>query len=99
MERFGQMPGEFRIRRFLLRASFGLLLVAPLPISTAAQNHADDLANLSVEDLMNVEVTSVSKKEQKVSRHGRRHLRDHPGGYPALGRKQHSRTYCAWCRA
>ncbi len=67
MERFGQMPGEFRIRRFLLRASFGLLLVAPLPISTAAQNHADDLSNLSVEDLMNVEVTSVSKKEQKVS--------------------------------
>jgi iron complex outermembrane receptor protein len=34
----------------------------------AAQAPPQDLSKLSVEDLMNVEVTSVSKKEQKLSR-------------------------------
>src|SRR5450432_2628774 len=36
--------------------------------SAWAQEPAQDLTKLSVEDLMNVEVTSVSKKEQKLSR-------------------------------
>jgi iron complex outermembrane recepter protein len=41
------------------------------PPSDAAQNNEGtqkDLAKVSIEDLMNMEVTSVSKKEQKVSR-------------------------------
>jgi iron complex outermembrane recepter protein len=44
-----------------------LLLAASLAIPARAQNPPEDLSKLSVEDLMNVEVTSVSKKEQKVS--------------------------------
>jgi iron complex outermembrane receptor protein len=44
-----------------------LLIALSLAISTHAQNPPEDLSKLSVEDLMNVEVTSVSKKEQKVS--------------------------------
>ncbi len=34
----------------------------------AALCHAQDLANASLEELMDIQVTSVSKKEQKLSR-------------------------------
>jgi len=36
--------------------------------AAVAQEHPKDLAQMSLEDLMNMEVTSVSKKEQKVSK-------------------------------
>lgn len=44
------------------------LLVLASAIPTWAQEKPTDLTNQSLEDLMNVEVTSVSKKEQKLSR-------------------------------
>jgi iron complex outermembrane receptor protein len=43
-------------------------IVLSLAFATPAQELPPDLSKLSVEDLMNVEVTSVSKKEQKLSR-------------------------------
>lgn len=54
-------------RQILKRGTVTLLLALSLAISAPAQNPPQDLSKLSVEDLMNVEVTSVSKKEQKVS--------------------------------
>jgi len=48
----------------LLALSF--LLIAARP--ACAQQHAVDLASQSLEDLMNIEVVSVSKTEQKISR-------------------------------
>jgi iron complex outermembrane recepter protein len=50
-----------------MRACVALLAALSLDISARAQNPPEDLAKMSVEDLMNVEVTSVSKKEQKAS--------------------------------
>src|SRR4029077_379568 len=46
-----------------------LALVAALLLATSAwpQENPKDLAEKSIEDLMNMEVTSVSKKEQKLS--------------------------------
>src|SRR6202034_561741 len=38
--------------------------------SLAQQPNASDLSQISLEDLMNIQVTSVSKKEQKLSRTG-----------------------------
>lgn len=54
-------------RQILKRGCVVLLIALSLSISARAQNPPEDLSKLSVEDLMNVEVTSVSKKEQKVS--------------------------------
>jgi iron complex outermembrane receptor protein len=39
-----------------------------LTIPACSQEKPDDLANKSLEDLMTIEVTSVSKREQKISR-------------------------------
>jgi iron complex outermembrane receptor protein len=46
-----------------------LSLLAAVLLTTVAwpQSKPEDLAGLSIEDLMNVEVTSVSKREQKMS--------------------------------
>jgi iron complex outermembrane receptor protein len=55
------------MRRILKRAGVALLVALSLGISGWAQNPPEDLSKLSVEDLMDVEVTSVSKKGQKVS--------------------------------
>ena len=57
----------FAWRGILTRACVALLVALSLTISARAQNPPEDLSKLSVEDLMNVEVTSVSKKEQKAS--------------------------------
>ncbi len=43
------------------------ILASTFPLSALAQQKTTDLTNESLEDLMNVEVTSVSKKEQKLS--------------------------------
>jgi iron complex outermembrane recepter protein len=59
---------EIGVRRIFRRACMALPLLASLAGSTTAQNQSSDLSNMSVEDLMDVEVTSVSKKEQKISR-------------------------------
>jgi hypothetical protein len=58
---------EFATRRILERGCVALLVALSLGISARAQNPPEDLSRLSVEDLMNVEVTSVSRKEQKAS--------------------------------
>jgi iron complex outermembrane recepter protein len=54
-------------RTILKHGGIALLIALSLAISASAQNPPEDLSKLSVEDLMNVDVTSVSKKEQKVS--------------------------------
>jgi len=48
------------------RLYFALLCLLPLRRPGLAQTKAPDLTNVSIEDLMNIEVTSVSHKEQRV---------------------------------
>jgi hypothetical protein len=62
-ERFRINALEFATRRILKRGRAALLVALSLGISARAQNPPEDLSKLSVEDLMNVEVTAVSKKE------------------------------------
>lgn len=62
--------GACRDRRavFLTRMHLSLLLSLCVPIPSPAQvSTKRDLTQLDLEDLMNVQVTSVSKREQKVS--------------------------------
>src|ERR1700689_1636225 len=48
-----------------------LVLTCALAVTTSAQTSpARDLTQFSLEDLMNVQVTSVSKKEQKLAKTG-----------------------------
>ncbi len=61
----GVMPSKvFRAAKSAIFCS--LLLLCLLP--AGAQQNSPDLTDRSLEDLMNMEVTSVSKKEQKLSR-------------------------------
>lgn len=46
---------------------FPLALILTATLSAVAQERADNLGNFSLEDLMQVEVTSVSKKPQKLA--------------------------------
>src|SRR5579863_8114092 len=56
---------------FAARVGVFLALTLGLPIPGAAQiSTPRDLSQYSLEDLMNVQVTSVSKKEQKISKTG-----------------------------
>ena len=58
-------------RKILGRASFAFVCAALLVIPACAQapqQQQKDLTDQSLEDLMNIQVTSVSKKEQKLSR-------------------------------
>jgi iron complex outermembrane receptor protein len=54
-------------QRVLRHGYPGLLIAVFLAIPAWPQQKPMDLANASIEDLMNIEVTSVSKKEQKLS--------------------------------
>jgi iron complex outermembrane recepter protein len=56
------------IRRVLRSGSLSLAVAVLMAIPAWPQQTPSDLANKSIEDLMNIEVTSVSKKEQKLSR-------------------------------
>jgi len=57
------------MKPFLIRALACELVLIALAMSAAqAQNAQPDLTDLKIEDLMNVHVTSASKKEQKLSR-------------------------------
>lgn len=47
-----------------------LVLTVSMQIPCAAQTGPRDLTDISLEDLMNIQVTSVSKKEQKLSMTG-----------------------------
>ena len=54
-----------------LRLGLTFVLTGLLPITSRGQSTRPlDLAEASLEDLMNIQVTSVSKKEQKLSRTG-----------------------------
>ena len=67
-----------------------LLLLLELTNGTAKAQQAD-LTQGSLEDLMNVEVTSVSKKEQKISQTASAIFCDHARGYSPIRRGKHSR--------
>jgi iron complex outermembrane recepter protein len=56
------------IRMVLVRNYLGLVIALLMAISAWSQESPKDLGEKSIEDLMNMEVTSVSKKEQKLSR-------------------------------
>jgi iron complex outermembrane recepter protein len=56
------------MKPFLIRAlACELVLIALTMLASQAQNGQPDLTALNIEDLMNVDVTSASKKEQKLS--------------------------------
>ena len=55
------------IRKALRRSLLALVTALLLATSAGSQENPRDLAEKSIEDLMNMEVTSVSKKEQKLS--------------------------------
>src|ERR1700728_327781 len=62
-------PGTWsEMKPFLIRALACELMLIVLPMLAAqAQNAQPDLTALKIEDLMNVDVTSASKREQKLS--------------------------------
>ena len=82
----------------LTRALLLVMLVLFAVTSALAQN-LPDVTAMSVEDLMNVQVTSVSKRSQKLADAAAAILRDHPRGHPPLGRQQHSGGIAngSWC--
>ena len=55
-------------RQFLKRAYLAAAIVAFLAVPALPRQKTDDLTTRSLQDLMNIKVTSVSKKEQKLSR-------------------------------
>ncbi len=55
------------IHKALKRCHLGLVVALLTAIPAYPQEKPKDLAEKSIEDLMNMEVTSVSKKEQKLS--------------------------------
>lgn len=66
-----EKPGCFERRRFRVspRARRGLkqiICIALLVTTALAQEQKKDLTELNLEDLMNIEVTSVSKREEKL---------------------------------
>ncbi|MFN2510578.1 MAG: TonB-dependent receptor plug domain-containing protein [Pyrinomonadaceae bacterium] len=54
------------LAKFVVTASLVALALACLGTVAMAQQPPDDLTTRSIEDLMNLEVTSVSKKEEKL---------------------------------
>jgi iron complex outermembrane recepter protein len=67
-ERFLFKCLSIETQKFLKRGCLSLPVVLSMALSASAQRQVQDLSKLSVEDLMNVDVTSVSKKEQKASK-------------------------------
>jgi iron complex outermembrane recepter protein len=61
-------PSDQIIRANWRRWAVGLLGVALMATPARPQDKSKDLSNLSIDDLMNIEVTSVSKKEQKMAK-------------------------------
>ena len=56
------------IHKFLMRGSLSLAAAALMRIPSWSQATLKDLGDKSIEDLMNIEITSASKTEQKLSR-------------------------------
>src|SRR5713226_3582789 len=60
-----------RVHSIALRLGLSLAVNGLLPITSAGQSSSPrDLTQASLEDLMSIQVTSVSKKEQKLSKAG-----------------------------
>ena len=59
------------MRRRLIRLAVAVCFCAP---SWGQKNTATDLTQASLEDLANMQVTSVSKKEQSLSKAGQRFM-------------------------
>ena len=71
INRAGRLSLAFRksrIQKALTRSCLSLAVAVLMAIPVWPQEPSKDLGNKSIEDLMNIEVTSVSKKEQKLSR-------------------------------
>lgn len=51
----------------LVLRTIALFILSTLPSTSLAQSPAPDLSHMSIEDLMNIEVTSASRKEQRAS--------------------------------
>jgi iron complex outermembrane receptor protein len=66
--RLAPAPLKCGILRFLTCGYLSLATAVLITIPAWSQETSKDLGNKSIEDLMNIEVTSVSKKEQKLSR-------------------------------
>jgi iron complex outermembrane recepter protein len=62
---WGSLKSDFR--KILSRTYLGFAVSALMMIPAWPQQTPDDLANRSVEDLMNIEVTSASRREEKIS--------------------------------
>ena len=60
-------PAPWKSRR-AIHAIVALAMFAAVALPVRAQQSSADLTNQSLEDLMNTQVTSVSKKEQRLSR-------------------------------
>ena len=81
-----------RIAIPLVRVGVALALGLGVPICGRTQTPPPrDLTQFSLEDLMNVEVMSVSKKEQKVAKTGAAIFVITPGRHPPFGGDQYSR--------
>ncbi len=63
-------PATADCRGPAMRLRIAIALCATVALSPAQSPTVKDLAQTSLEDLMNIEVTSVSKKEQKLSQVG-----------------------------
>ena len=68
VSRISRSSANREVRWLVGRCRFSLLLVMFLTIPAWPQQKTADLTGRSIEDLMNMEVTSVSKKEEKLSR-------------------------------
>jgi iron complex outermembrane recepter protein len=62
---WGSLKSEFP--KILSRAVLGLAVTALMTIPAWPQQAPSDLANKSIEDLMSIEVTSASRREEKIS--------------------------------
>ena len=88
-----------RIAVLLVRLGAALTLNLGVEIPSPAQTPPPrDLTQFSLEDLMNVQVTSVSKKEQKLSKTGAAILSS-TKKISAVPARPIFRTCCGWCRA
>lgn len=78
----------------------GFLLLAAIVQNLAGQTQnqaAIDLRQASLEDLMDIMVTSVSKRTETFADRGG-DLRHHPGGYPQIRCNQTFQIFCEWLR-
>ncbi|MHB8122899.1 MAG: TonB-dependent receptor plug domain-containing protein [Desulfuromonadaceae bacterium] len=62
-----QTPGCFRFRPFLSHAAAFLILLGGIPVQAAPLPTDSELLQLSLEDLMTLEVTSASRKSQSLA--------------------------------